>query len=123
MASRRTTRTARALSEEVDDLRQRLGSIVKSLEAALADGGNDAKHVVEDKARTVLELGTELVDSLVNDAARTAGAVAARTVKTAGEIRDDGIACLEESVRERPVAAVAIAFAAGWVAARLTARR
>ena len=123
MASRRTARTAQALWEEVDDLKQQLGAIVKSMEASLAAGGTDAKQVVEDKGRTFLALATELVDSLANDTAKVVGAAAARTVSTVREIKDDGIDRLEEAVRERPLTAVVLSFGAGWVVARMTARR
>ena len=119
MAARRTARTAQALWQEADDLRRRLGEIAASMEAALAAGGSDAKRAVEEKGRTFLNLATELVDSLAIDAGEAAG----RTVATARAIRDEGVAELEECVRDRPLASVAIAFGAGWLTARLTGRR
>lgn len=118
MASRRTARTAQALWEEVDDLKRRLGAVVVSMESALAGGGADAKQVVEEKARTFLDLATELVDSLASDARDAAD----RTIATVRTVRDEGVAELEERVRDRPLTSVAIAFGAGWLAARLTAR-
>jgi ElaB/YqjD/DUF883 family membrane-anchored ribosome-binding protein len=118
MASRRTTRTAQELWDEVHDLRRRLGAIVASMEAALADGGTDAKQALEEKGRTFVDLAGELVESLSSDARDATG----RAVTAAREAGDEGIAELEACIRGRPLTSVAIAFGAGWLAARLTAR-
>lgn len=123
MASRRTSRTAQALWSEIEDMKQELGSIVAAMEDAVAGGGAEAKQVVEEKARSVVELGTELVNSLASDAARAAGDFSDRAIAGAREVRDDGIARIEGSVRERPLIAISLAFAAGWLTARLCGRR
>ena len=119
MQHRATARTARAMWREVQDLQRQLAPIAASIDSTIAAGGADAKRVVADKARTFLALATELVDNLARDTAEDAVTVAADTAQTARSLADGGIACLEDSIRQRPLAAAAWAFALGWFSSRL----
>lgn len=123
MAHRDTARTARAMRREVEDLKRQLAPIAASIDSAITAGGTDAKRIVADKARVFLGLATAWVDTLAHDAAETAGAVAADTAQTARDIAADGVACLEETIRQRPLTAAASAFALGWLSAHCLSRR
>lgn len=123
MAHRDTARTARAMRQEVEDLKRQLAPIAASIDSAITAGGADAKRIVADKARVFLVLATEWVDNLAHDAAETAGAVAADTAQTARDIAADGVACLEDSIRQRPLTAAASAFVLGWFSAHCLSRR
>ncbi|TWT11609.1 hypothetical protein [Reyranella sp. CPCC 100927] len=119
MAHRDTADTTRQMWDEVDDLKRQLKPIAASIESAIATGGADAKRIVDEKARTFLSLASQLVDNLARDAAEATGTLAAKTIRTAGDIKDDGVACLEDSIRERPLVAVSFAFALGYISSRL----
>jgi len=109
MTARKTTDTNGSLGTESAALREELEQLAAAIERAAKSEGAEAIKAAGEAAREILARATTMVDALTGKA-DMAKAMA------------DGRAQLEGAIRDKPLAAVAIAAFAGFVLAALVRR-
>ena len=109
MTARKTTDTNGSLGIESAALREELEQLAAAIERAAKSEGAEAMKAAGEAAREILARATTIVDGLTGKA-DMAKAMA------------DGRAQLESAIRDKPLAAVAIAALAGFVLAALVRR-
>src|SRR6266851_3964422 len=109
MTARKTQDTNGSLGSESAALREELEQLAAAIERAAKSEGAEAMKAAGEAAREILARATTMVDGLIGKA-DMAKAMA------------DGRAQLEGAIRDKPLAAVAIAAFAGFVLAALVRR-
>jgi ElaB/YqjD/DUF883 family membrane-anchored ribosome-binding protein len=109
MTARKTTDTNGSLGTESAALREELEQLAAAIERAAKSEGAEAMKAAGEAAREILARATAMVDGLTGKA-DMAKAMA------------DGRAQLESAIRDKPLAAIAIAALAGFVLAALVRR-
>ncbi len=109
MTARKTTDTNGSLGAESAALREELERLAATIERAVKSEGAEAMKAAGEAAHEILARATTMVDGLTGKA-DMAKAMA------------DGRAQLERAIRDKPLAAIAIAALAGFVLAALVRR-
>jgi ElaB/YqjD/DUF883 family membrane-anchored ribosome-binding protein len=109
MTARKTTDTNGSLGTESAALREELEQLAAAIERAAKSEGAEAMKAAGEAAREILARATTMIDGLTGKA-DMAKAMA------------DGRAQLESAIRDKPLAAIAIAALAGFVLAALVRR-
>ena len=109
MTARKTTDTNGSLGTESAALREELEQLAAAIERAAKSEGAEAMKAAGEAAREILARATAMVDGLTGKA-DMAKAMA------------EGRVQLEAAIRDKPLAAVAIAALAGFVLAALVRR-
>jgi ElaB/YqjD/DUF883 family membrane-anchored ribosome-binding protein len=109
MTARKTQDTNGSLGAESAALREELERLAATIERAVKSEGAEAMKAAGEAAREILARATTMVDAL-------AGKTDAAKAMAEGRVQ------LEAAIRDKPLAAVAIAALAGFVLAALVRR-
>ncbi|MGZ5894838.1 MAG: DUF883 family protein [Xanthobacteraceae bacterium] len=105
--TKKTAKTVESIEDDLQSLRGDVTHLSKQLQTLLRDAGSDAV----DDVMSRLSRARATVDDLIADAG-SKGKEAARVVVN---MKDNFVDCVEDSVRERPLAALAIAAGVGFI--------
>ena len=123
MAFRRTARASEDISSEVAALKKQLAQLAASIEASAKSEGGDAVRAVGERARDFLHQATSFVEGFGRDVRDVATDSAYAAVDHIRATAHDGAERLEDTIRQRPLTAVAVALGVGCLLSLLLHRR
>jgi ElaB/YqjD/DUF883 family membrane-anchored ribosome-binding protein len=110
-------------ASEVAALRKQLGQLASSIEASAKSEGGDAVKAVGERARDFLSQASSFVDGFSRDARDMASDAAHSAVAYTKAGAQDGKERLEDTIRERPLTAIAVALGVGCLISLMLHRR
>ena len=123
MPFRRTARASDDIASEVAALKKQLAQLAASIEASARSEGGDAVRAIGERARDFMHQATSFVESFgrdVRDVASDSAHVAADRIRATAH---EGTERLEDTIRQRPLTAVAVALGVGCLVSLLLHRR
>jgi len=116
-------RASSDVGTELAALRKQLEALAASIETTAKTEGTEAFASINDRARDFLGRAANLVDELTRDARDNVGERAHQLFDRARGATEDSAERLEDAIRDRPLAAMAVALFAGCALAMLLRRR